>query len=70
MEEGATRYAVTWKKGPTWKRHKRKVHMGFDQEAYDEECADIARALETAARRCKSLPISPSSQTLRLPSRR
>ena len=30
-----------------------KVHMGFEQEAYGAECAAIARALETAARRRK-----------------
>jgi hypothetical protein len=28
-----------------------KTHMGYNQEAYDTECAALARALETAARR-------------------
>jgi len=48
-EGGATGYAVVWKKNQTWKGL--KVHMGRVQEAYDTECAAIARTLETAARR-------------------
>jgi len=28
-----------------------KTHMGDNQEAYDAECAALARALETASRR-------------------
>jgi ribonuclease HI len=28
-----------------------KTHMGYNQEAYDAECAALARALETATRR-------------------
>ena len=52
-EGGATGYAITWKKGQTWKGH--KVHMEWEQEAYDAECAAIARALETAAGRRNKL---------------
>jgi len=52
-EGGATGYAVVWKKNQTWKGL--KVHMGRAQEAYDAECAAIARALETAARRRNKL---------------
>ena len=33
LEHGATGYAVTWKKGTTWKSH--KTHMGWGQEAYE-----------------------------------
>jgi len=49
MENGATGYAVTWKNGLRWKSH--KVHLGWGQEAYDAECAAIARALQEAASR-------------------
>jgi len=28
-----------------------KTHMGFNQEAFDAECAALARALKVAARR-------------------
>jgi len=28
-----------------------KTHMGYSQEAYDTECAAVARALESASRR-------------------
>ena len=38
-----------WQNGTHWVGH--KVHMGFNQEAYDAECAALARALETATRR-------------------
>ena len=44
-----TRYSVVWKKGQTWARV--KVHMGNNQEAYDAECAALARALELALQR-------------------
>jgi len=30
LENGATGYAVAWKKGDTWKGH--KTHMGWGQE--------------------------------------
>jgi len=42
LENGATGYAVIWKNGQTWKGH--KTHMGWGQEAYDAECAALARA--------------------------
>jgi len=40
---------VAWKEGQTWKGI--KTHMGYNQEAFDAECAAIARALETASRK-------------------
>jgi len=49
LENGATGYAVTWKKGKSWKGH--KTHMGWGQEAFDAECAALARALQVAATR-------------------
>jgi len=42
-------YAVVWKNGQTWKGI--KTHMGYSQEAYDAECAALARAPESASRR-------------------
>jgi len=53
LENGATGYAVTWKKGLTCKGH--KTHMGWGQEAYDVECAAFARALQVAATRNHTL---------------
>ena len=50
-ENGGTGYAVAWRKGRTWAG--RKVHMGYFQEAYDAECAAIARALAVASERAK-----------------
>jgi len=50
---GATGYAVTWKKGNTWRGH--KTHMGWGQEAYDAEYAAIERALREAASRDHAL---------------
>ena len=50
-EDGGTGYAVVWRKGRSWAG--RKVHMGYFQEAYDAECAAIARALAVAAGRAK-----------------
>ena len=45
-------YAVVWRKGRTrWAG--RKVHTGYYQEAYDAECAAIARALAVAMGRAK-----------------
>jgi len=49
LDSGATGYAVTWKSGEKWVGI--KAHMGYNQEAYDAECAALARALEVAARR-------------------
>ena len=49
MEDGAAGYAVVWRKGESWAGI--KTHMGYNQEAYDAECAALARALESAARR-------------------
>jgi len=49
MEDEAAGYAVAWKNGQTWKGI--KTHMGYNQEAYDAECAALARALESASRR-------------------
>ena len=40
---------MAWKTGQTWKDI--KTHMGYNQEAYDTECAAVARALESASRR-------------------
>ena len=49
LEDGAAGYAVAWKNGQTWKGI--KTHMGYNQEAFDAECAALARALESASRR-------------------
>jgi len=49
LDGGATGYSVVWKKGQTWAGV--KVHMGNNQEAYDAECAALARALELASQR-------------------
>jgi len=49
LEDGAAGYAVSWKNGQTWKGI--KTHMGYNQEAFDAECAALARALESASRR-------------------
>jgi ribonuclease HI len=40
---------VAWKKGEAWVGVKN--HMGHNQEAYDAECAALARALEEVAKR-------------------
>ena len=45
----AAGYAVVWRKGESWAGI--KTHMGHNQEAYDAECAALARALEAASRR-------------------
>ena len=50
LDDGATGYAVVWRNGQTWEGI--KAHMGYNQEAYDAECAAIARALESATRGC------------------
>ena len=49
LDSGATGYAVAWQKGQSWVGIKN--HMGYNQEAYDAECAALARALEEASRR-------------------
>jgi len=49
LKSGATGYAVTWKAGNGWVGV--KAHMGYNQEAFDAECAALARALEVAAKR-------------------
>ena len=48
LESEAAGYAVAWMDGQTWEGI--KTHMGYNQEAYDEKCAALAHALETAAR--------------------
>jgi len=48
LENEAAGYAVAWKNGQTWEGI--KTHMGYNQEAYDAECAALARALEKAAK--------------------
>jgi len=53
LENGATGYAVVWKKGSDWEGL--KSHMGWGQEAYDAECAGLARALQVAATRGDSI---------------
>ena len=49
LDNRATGFAVVWKRGLTWAGV--KGHMGSNQEAYDAECAALARALEEALRR-------------------
>jgi hypothetical protein len=46
LESGATGYVVAWKTGQTWKGI--KTHMGYNKEAFDVECAALARVLESA----------------------
>ena len=45
----AAGYTVVQKNGRSWVDI--KTHMEYSQEAYDAECAALARALETASRR-------------------
>ena len=47
LGNGTTGYAVAWKQGASWKGH--KTHLGWGQEAFDAECAALARALQVAA---------------------
>jgi hypothetical protein len=49
LDDGTTGYAVAWKKGESWVGVKN--HMGHNQEAYDAECAALARDLEEVAKR-------------------
>jgi len=48
LEDGAAGYAVAWKNGLSWKGI--KTHLGYNQEAFDAECAALARARESASR--------------------
>jgi len=63
LESGAAGYAVAWKNGQTWKGI--KPHLGYNQEAFDAECAALARALESAGEE-----IRPQSELPSLPTRR
>jgi ribonuclease HI len=58
LDSGAAGYAVTWQKGQHWVGI--KTHMGCNQEAYDAECAALARALAEATRR----PTTPERVTI------
>ena len=49
LDSGAAGYAVTWRKGTSWVGI--KTHMGYNQEAYDAECAALARGLKEASLR-------------------
>ena len=49
LDGGATGYAVVCKNGQTWKGL--EIHMGYNQEAHDAECAALTRARESASRR-------------------
>ena len=53
LEDGAAGYAVTWRRVESWVGI--QTHMGYNQEAYDEQCAALVHALETAARRTITL---------------
>jgi len=56
-EDGASGYAVVWrKKREVWKGH--QVHLGYNQKAYDAECAAIVRALRVSRDRRKQQRIS------------
>jgi ribonuclease HI len=48
-DSGAAGYAVAWQNGHRWVGI--KSHMAYNHEAFDAECAALARALEVAARR-------------------
>jgi len=61
MEDGAAGYAVVWKKGESWKGI--KTHMGYNQEAYDVECAALARALKKHREETRPQSESPSFRT-------
>jgi len=66
LDSGATGYAVAWQKGQSWVGS--ETNMGYNQEAYDVECAALARALEMAARRQTVSEKLPSSLTPKPPS--
>jgi len=46
LDSGAAGYAVAWRKGANWVGI--KAHMGYNQEAYDAECAALSRGLKEA----------------------
>jgi len=48
MDPEAVGYAVAWQREEQWRGL--MARMGYQQQAYDAECAAIARALETAVR--------------------
>jgi len=48
LDDGATGYVVVWKNGQSWDGI--KAHMRYNQEAYDAECAALARALDSVTR--------------------
>jgi len=58
LDDGVAGYAVVWKKGQSWVGI--ETHMGYNQEAYDAECAALARAPESASRR----QIAPEQVTI------
>jgi len=66
QNNGATGYAVVWKNGLIWKSI--KTHVGYNQEAYDAECAALARALQVASQRNTIPERVTISQTRRQPS--
>jgi len=49
MKDEKAGYPLVWKKGES--EGGIKTHMGYNQEAYDAECAALARALKPASRR-------------------
>jgi len=49
LDDRAAGYAAVWKNGQSWVGV--NTHMGYNQEAYDAECAAPARALESGSRR-------------------
>jgi len=49
LKSGAAGYTVAWKNGHIWEGI--KTLLGYNQEAFDAECAALARALESASRR-------------------
>jgi len=57
---------IAWKNGQRWVGI--KTHTGYNQEAYDAECAALTRVLETLQDDTKLQRGSQSSQTPRLPS--
>jgi len=48
LDSGATGYAVAWQNGQSWVGIKN--HMEYNQEAYNAECAALARALKEVAK--------------------
>ena len=49
LDSGAAGYAVTWQKGANLVGI--KAHMGYNQKAYDAECAALARGQKEAKQR-------------------